>query len=39
MTGTPIQFWFIEKHIPHKHHASPTKEARAYKPGQAKNQY
>ena len=39
MTGTPIQFWFIEKHIPHKHHASPTKEARTYKPGQAKNQY
>jgi GTP-binding protein len=23
--GTPVQFWFIEKHIPHKHHDSPTK--------------
>jgi len=26
--GTPIQLWFIEKHIPHKHHDSPTKEPR-----------
>jgi GTP-binding protein len=24
-TGSPIQFWFIEKHIPHKHGQSPTK--------------
>lgn len=39
MAGTPIQFWFIEKHIPHKHHASPTRPDRDYKPGQAKNQY
>ena len=23
--GTPIQFWFIEKHITHKHGSSPTK--------------
>jgi GTP-binding protein len=26
--GTPIQFWFIEKHEGHKHGVSPTKEAR-----------
>lgn len=26
--GTPIQFWFIEKHITHKHGNSPTKEPR-----------
>jgi GTP-binding protein len=25
--GTPIQLWFIEKHITHKHGVSPTKEA------------
>lgn len=25
--GTPVQFWFIEKHITHKHGVSPTKEA------------
>jgi len=24
--GTPIQLWFIEKHITHKHGVSPTKE-------------
>lgn len=24
-TGTPIQLWFIEKHLAHKHGASPTK--------------
>ncbi len=24
--GTPIQFWFIEKHETHKHGHSPTKE-------------
>ncbi len=24
--GTPVQFWFIEKHITHKHGVSPTKE-------------
>ena len=24
--GTPVQFWFIEKHITHKHGRSPTKE-------------
>ena len=24
--GTPIQLWFIEKHIAHKHGVSPTKE-------------
>jgi GTP-binding protein len=23
--GTPIQFWFIEKHVTHKHGSSPTK--------------
>jgi GTP-binding protein len=23
--GTPVQFWFIEKHITHKHGSSPTK--------------
>jgi GTP-binding protein len=28
--GTPIQLWFIEKHITHKHGNSPTKEARKY---------
>jgi GTP-binding protein len=26
--GTPVQLWFIEKHIPHKHHDSPTKAPR-----------
>jgi len=35
-SGTPIQLWFIEKHIPHKHHDSPTKAPRAYKPGQSR---
>jgi GTPase len=29
MAGTPIQFWFIEKHISHKHGVSPTKEVDA----------
>lgn len=24
--GTPVQFWFIEKHVTHKHGKSPTKE-------------
>lgn len=24
--GSPIQFWFIEKHVAHKHGLSPTKE-------------
>ncbi len=24
--GTPVQFWFIEKHVTHKHGVSPTKE-------------
>ena len=23
-TGTPIQLWFIEKHVAHKHGQSPT---------------
>lgn len=27
-TGTPVQLWFIEKHIPHKHQHSPTKAPR-----------
>jgi GTP-binding protein len=27
-TGTPIQLWFIEKHIAHKHGVSPTKKER-----------
>jgi GTPase len=26
--GTPIQLWFIEKHVTHKHGESPTKEKR-----------
>ncbi len=26
--GTPIQFWFIEKHVTHKHGNSPTKDPR-----------
>jgi GTP-binding protein len=26
--GTPVQFWFIEKHETHKHGNSPTKEPR-----------
>lgn len=26
VTGTPIKFWFIEKHEDHKHNISPTKE-------------
>lgn len=30
--GTPIQFWFIEKHESHKHGNSPTKEPRKNKP-------
>lgn len=24
--GTPVQFWFIEKHVTHKHGVSPTKD-------------
>jgi GTP-binding protein len=24
-SGTPVQLWFIEKHITHKHGSSPTK--------------
>jgi len=28
--GTPVQFWFIEKHETHKHGNSPTKEPRKY---------
>ncbi|MDB5175260.1 MAG: small GTP-binding protein [Candidatus Saccharibacteria bacterium] len=28
--GTPIQLWFIEKHIAHKHGNSPTKPERSY---------
>ena len=28
--GTPIQFWFIEKHETHKHGNSPTKAPRKY---------
>lgn len=24
--GTPVQFWFIEKHVTHKHGKSPTKD-------------
>lgn len=24
--GTPVQFWFIEKHVTHKHGRSPTKD-------------
>ncbi|HUC90327.1 MAG TPA: ribosome biogenesis GTPase Der [Patescibacteria group bacterium] len=28
--GTPIQFWFIEKHETHKHGNSPTREPRSY---------
>ncbi len=27
--GTPVQFWFIEKHVTHKHGNSPTKEPRS----------
>lgn len=27
--GTPIQLWFIEKHVAHKHGASPTRERKA----------
>jgi GTP-binding protein len=26
--GTPIQFWFIEKHVTHKHGVSPTREVK-----------
>ena len=26
--GTPIELWFIEKHVAHKHGVSPTKEDR-----------
>lgn len=29
--GSPIQLWFIEKHVQHKHHHSPTKEPRVKK--------
>lgn len=29
--GTPVQLWFIEKHVAHKHHHSPTKEPRVKK--------
>jgi GTP-binding protein len=29
--GTPVQLWFIEKHIAHKHHDSPTKPPRIKK--------
>ncbi|MDB5185352.1 MAG: engA [Candidatus Saccharibacteria bacterium] len=29
-TGTPIQLWFIEKHVAHKHGNSPTKPERQY---------
>lgn len=25
--GTPVQFWFIEKHVTHKHGRSPTKDS------------
>jgi GTP-binding protein len=25
--GTPVQFWFFEKHVTHKHGKSPTKES------------
>lgn len=28
-SGTPVQLWFIEKHITHKHGNSPTKEPRS----------
>jgi hypothetical protein len=24
--GTPVKFWFFEKHVTHKHGVSPTKE-------------
>jgi GTP-binding protein len=27
-TGTPVQFWFIEKHVAHRHGHSPTKAKR-----------
>jgi GTP-binding protein len=27
--GTPVQLWFIEKHVSHKHGVSPTKPSRA----------
>ncbi len=29
--GTPVQLWFIEKHVAHKHHDSPTKAPRIKK--------
>ena len=29
--GSPIQLWFIEKHVAHKHHHSPTKPDRVKK--------
>lgn len=29
--GTPVQLWFIEKHVAHKHHHSPTKPPRVKK--------
>jgi len=29
LTGTPVQLWFIEKHITHKHGNSPTKADRS----------
>jgi len=35
-SGTPLQLWFIEKHIAHKHHDSPTKAPRERKPGQSR---
>lgn len=35
-TGSAVQLWFIEKHIAHKHHDSPTKAPRPYKPGQSR---
>lgn len=28
LAGSPLQFWFIEKHVSHKHHDSPTKPPR-----------
>lgn len=33
--GSPVQFWFIEKHEGHKHGNSPTKEPRKNKPKQS----
>jgi GTP-binding protein len=31
-SGTPVQFWFIEKHDTHKHGDSPTRDVRERKP-------